>query len=155
MFENPNFASDSHVPDIGLSWGISAKWFPKRLVLQIVGASNLSNRQFNTKKFRQTYLCTMHANFAPSWRSCGCWRSLPVDINFVLVSSLRGALKKSTVGRLLCGAKDDGGEGWTPSIEPPLPNRHVYVGCINNVLCYIKEGRRSALGKTPIADPQL
>jgi len=88
--------------------------------------------------------CTgVMASFFDGINSCGCWRSSPVDVNFVLVGSLRGAPKKSTVGRLLRGAKDDGGGGWTPSIEPPLPNRHVYVGCVNNVLCYVKEGRRS------------
>ena len=40
--------------------------------------------------------------------SCGCFRSSQVDVNFVLAGSLRGAPKKSMVGRLLCGAKDDG-----------------------------------------------
>ena len=43
--------------------------------------------------------------------SCRCSRSSQVDFNFVLAGSLRGAQKKSTVGRLLRGAKDDGEGG--------------------------------------------
>ena len=48
-----------------------------------------------------------HSNY----RSCGCWRSSPIDVNFVLVGSLWGVLKKLMVGQLLHGAKDDGGGG--------------------------------------------
>jgi len=50
----------------------------------------------------------MDPRFVPS---CGCLRSSQVDFNIVLAGSLRGAQKKSTVGRLLRGAKDDGEGG--------------------------------------------
>ena len=43
--------------------------------------------------------------------SCRCSRSSQVDFNCILAGSLRGAQKKSTVGQLLCGAKDDGEGG--------------------------------------------
>jgi hypothetical protein len=46
-----------------------------------------------------------------SGASCGCLRSLQVDFNFVLASSLQGVQKKSMVGQLLCGAKDNGEGG--------------------------------------------
>ena len=57
--------------------------------------------------------------------SCGCSRSSQVDLNFVLAGNLWGAQKKSTVGRLLRRAKDDGEGGLTPSIGLPLPDRRV------------------------------
>ena len=106
--------------------------------------------------YRTPYLGTEIISLScPGHWSCGCWCSSPVDVNFVLVGSLWGVPKKSMVGQLLHRAKDNGGGGWTPSTGPPLLNRHAYVGCIDNVPCYIKEGRRSGwVGKENFGRPK-
>ena len=77
---------------------------PKPLDILKKGLENFSKKESRVRK-------NINLEVITEGKSCGCWRSSPVDVNFVLVGSLRGAPKKSTVGRLLRGAKDDGGGG--------------------------------------------